>query len=261
VREDISLTRWTTLQEGGDDRSQSVQVERLESDEALRFHNDAVQTERKGAKKQALGILQTERERGSSNLTTFTELKGRKKNSISPLSHLNEPGLKAQHKHDAKMAKNLQMSSSKELMPLSFRKSPYLKEPIMRHSSLGHQDEKFVSLKKRPSPQRDLSNERRLKEVMRNLPENVAYDIDDTDEVVKHMIRNYERLSNTRDVKSYLALKNIRLRHPLFQKISAKAFSFIVEQSCLYKLKTGQFIYREGIEAAPNIYFIMYGQF
>ena len=51
-----------------------------------------------------------------------------------------------------------------------------------------------------------------------------TYDIDDVDATVKHLLKNYEMLSAQRDVKSYLALKNLRLRHPVFSKISFKAF-------------------------------------
>ena len=93
------------------------------------------------------------------------------------------------------------------------------------------------------------------------MPQGDIYDIDDVDGVVKHLIKNYEYFSNIGDVKSVLALKNIRLRHPLFQKLSLRAFQFLMEHSYMYKLKSGQFIYREGIPAAQNIYFIMYGQF
>lgn len=75
------------------------------------------------------------------------------------------------------------------------------------------------------------------------------------------MIKNYESLSNKNDVKSYLALKNLRLRHPLFSKLTLKAFQFLMENSFIYKLKSGQFIYRESMAAAQNIYIIMYGQF
>ena len=56
-----------------------------------------------------------------------------------------------------------------------------------------------------------------------------------------------------------MALKNIRFRHPIFNKISLKAFNYMMEHSYLYRLKVGQYIYREGIQAAQNIYFIMYG--
>ena len=89
----------------------------------------------------------------------------------------------------------------------------------------------------------------------------MEYDLDDTDDTMKQMIKNYESLSNCSDVKSYLALKNIRLRHPIFQKLSQKVFQYLMEYSFLYKLKQGQYIYRESIAAAPNIYIIMYGQF
>ena len=75
------------------------------------------------------------------------------------------------------------------------------------------------------------------------------------------MVRNYEQLAASKDVRSVLVLKNIRLRHPLFGKLSLKAFQFLMENSYMYKLKSGQFIYREGIAAAANLYFIMYGQF
>ena len=91
------------------------------------------------------------------------------------------------------------------------------------------------------------------------LPENVQYDIEDTDSIVKHLIKQYEYLTQLKDVKRVLALKNIRLRHPLFSKMSLKAFQFLMDNSYMYKLKTGQFIYREGIQAAQNIYVIMYG--
>ena len=75
------------------------------------------------------------------------------------------------------------------------------------------------------------------------------------------MVRNYEALDRKKDVKSYLALKNIRLRHPLFSRLSLKAFQYLMDNSLMYKLKSGQFIYREGVAAAAHIYIIMYGQF
>ena len=93
------------------------------------------------------------------------------------------------------------------------------------------------------------------------MPVTAEYDIDDVDEVIRHMIKNYENLSSSNDVKSVLMLKNIRLRHPLFSKLSLRAFQFLMESSYIYKLKAGQFIYREGVAAAQNIYFIMHGQF
>ena len=34
-----------------------------------------------------------------------------------------------------------------------------------------------------------------------------------------------------------------------------------MDNSYMYKLRAGQFIYREGVRATPNIYLIMYGQF
>ena len=62
-------------------------------------------------------------------------------------------------------------------------------------------------------------------------------------------------------MKAQLTLNNIRLRHPLFAKMSVPAFKFIMENSFLYKLRAGQYIYRETLKPAPNLYFIMYGQF
>lgn len=71
------------------------------------------------------------------------------------------------------------------------------------------------------------------------MPVTAEYDIDDVDEVIRHMIKNYENLSSSNDVKSVLMLKNIRLRHPLFSKLSLRAFQFLMESSYIYKLKAG----------------------
>ena len=71
------------------------------------------------------------------------------------------------------------------------------------------------------------------------MPVTAEYDIDDVDEVIRHMIKNYENLSSSNDVKSVLMLKNIRLRHPLFSKLSLRAFQFLLESSYIYKLKAG----------------------
>ena len=108
---------------------------------------------------------------------------------------------------------------------------------------------------------RDLSNDKQYKKAASYLPITAEYNIDDADTIVRHMIKNYENLQETKDVKSVLALKNIRLRHPLFSKLSLRAFQFLMENAFIYKLKAGQFIYREGIAAAQNLYIIMYGQF
>ena len=72
-------------------------------------------------------------------------------------------------------------------------------------------------------------------------------------------MKKYESLNSKNNVKSKLVIKNIRLRHPLFAKFSPKVFSFLIDNSLIYKLKSGQFIYREAINCAPNIYIIMYG--
>ena len=71
------------------------------------------------------------------------------------------------------------------------------------------------------------------------MPITAEYDIDDVDAVVRHMIKNYEILNSSNDVKSVLALKNIRLRHPLFSKLSLGAFQFLMENAFIYKLKAG----------------------
>ena len=93
------------------------------------------------------------------------------------------------------------------------------------------------------------------------LPKKEKYDIDEADKCVKSLIAEFEILSNKGHVKAQLALNNIRLRHPLFAKLSTPAFKFIMENSLLYKLRAGQFIYRESVRPAPNLYFIMYGSF
>lgn len=95
--------------------------------------------------------------------------------------------------------------------------------------------------------QREISSDKAYINAVDYLPQNKEYDIDDTDDVVKGLIKSYEQLSSTGDVKNVLALKNIRLRHPLFQKLTLKAFQILMENSYMYKLKAGQFIYREGI--------------
>ena len=78
-------------------------------------------------------------------------------------------------------------------------------------------DEKFVAARNR----RNVSKERGTSQFGHHtgMPDRInrqEYDIDDTDDVMKEMVKNYELMTNKSDVKSYLALKNIRLRHPLF---------------------------------------------
>ena len=102
---------------------------------------------------------------------------------------------------------------------------------------------------------RDLNTDKQYRSNAQYLPATTTtateqYDIDDVDTVIRLMIKSYENLSSQNDVKSVLTLKNIRLRHPLFSKLSLRSFQFLMEHSYIYKLKPGQFIYREGIAAA-----------
>jgi hypothetical protein len=57
-----------------------------------------------------------------------------------------------------------------------------------------------------------------------------------------------------------MTLSHLRLKHPLFSKLTMLGFKFIMDNCLLYKLKPGQYIYRENLPVGPNIYFIMYGQ-
>jgi hypothetical protein len=45
----------------------------------------------------------------------------------------------------------------------------------------------------------------------------------------------------------------------LFSKISINGFKFLFENSYIFKLKPGQYVYREGQPANTRIYFILYG--
>lgn len=108
---------------------------------------------------------------------------------------------------------------------------------------------------------RDISKEAQYQQVLYHLPKKEKYDIDEADKCVKGLIGEFEVLSNQGHVKAQLALNNIRLRHPLFAKLSTPAFKFLMEHSFLYKLRAGQYIYRESVRPAPNLYFIMYGAF
>ena len=91
------------------------------------------------------------------------------------------------------------------------------------------------------------------------LPKKEKYDIDEANKCVKSLIAEFEMLSNQRHARSALVLNNLRLRHPLFAKLSIPAFKYLMENSFLYKLRKGQYIYRESVKPAPNLYFIMYG--
>lgn len=71
------------------------------------------------------------------------------------------------------------------------------------------------------------------------MPENAKYDFDDVDTAVKQTIKLYDSLTLVKDVKSVLALKNIRLRHPLLAKLSLKAFQYLMDNSYMFKLKPG----------------------
>jgi hypothetical protein len=65
----------------------------------------------------------------------------------------------------------------------------------------------------------------------------------------------------TSSYKLDLTIRNLRLRHPLFRRISINAFNFIIENSFLFKLRPGQGAYKQGLRAMTNIYFILYGKF
>jgi len=88
-----------------------------------------------------------------------------------------------------------------------------------------------------------------------------SYDIDQADKNCRKLVNTFEQQTNFGDAKAHLTLRNMRLKHPLFSKLSITGFKFLMENSSLFKLKPGQFIYRQGIVSAPNLYFIMYGSF
>jgi CRP-like cAMP-binding protein len=58
-----------------------------------------------------------------------------------------------------------------------------------------------------------------------------------------------------------LTLHKIRLHHPLFSKVSANSFKYILETTTLQKYKPGQYLYQKGQPVKDVVYFIMYGTF
>lgn len=55
-------------------------------------------------------------------------------------------------------------------------------------------------------------------------------------------------------------MKRIRLKHPIFSLLTVSAFKYLMENCVLLKAKKGQTIYREGMVARTNVYFVLYGQ-
>lgn len=83
----------------------------------------------------------------------------------------------------------------------------------------------------------------------------------ESDKAVGHLIQKLDATQQACKAQSLLALRSIRLHHPLLSRLTFKAFQFIMDNSFFFKLKTGQRIYREGAEVTQNIYVIMYGLF
>ena len=78
---------------------------------------------------------------------------------------------------------------------------------------------------------------------------------------MRKLLSEFEQETESGDIKAQLTLQKIRLHHPLFSKLSINAFKYMMENSFMFKLKAGQYVYRQGIAAAPNLYFIVYGNY
>ena len=87
----------------------------------------------------------------------------------------------------------------------------------------------------------------------------VTDEIDEVDSSIRQLVSEFDRRTAKNDPRSFQTLLKIRLRHPLFQRISANGFKYLVENSYIYKLKPGQYVYKEGHPANTKIYFILYG--
>ena len=78
---------------------------------------------------------------------------------------------------------------------------------------------------------------------------------------MRDLVSEFETRTEAGDPASSTTLHRIRLHHPLFSKLSINGFKFIVENSYLFKVKAGQYIYKQGMPVAPNLYFILFGSF
>mmetsp|Transcript_37451 Transcript_37451/g.36024 ORF Transcript_37451/g.36024 Transcript_37451/m.36024 type:complete len:90 (-) Transcript_37451:174-443(-) len=78
-------------------------------------------------------------------------------------------------------------------------------------------------------------------------------------EEMKELIQTMEYYLMTRNVRLDLLLNNIRLKHPIFKYVSLNAFRFLIENSFLFKVQEGQYVYKEQQRPSSNTYFILYG--
>ena len=78
---------------------------------------------------------------------------------------------------------------------------------------------------------------------------------------MKALLQEFESQNSEGDPKSSLTLHKIRLHHSLFSRLSTNGYKYIVVNAFIFKLQPGQFIYKEQSQAAPNLYFILYGAF
>ena len=96
---------------------------------------------------------------------------------------------------------------------------------------------------------------------MSRLPKKAKYDIDETDAVIKEILETFEYQQEKNSPLANMTLNKLRLRHPLFSRITPQAFKILMENSFLNKVQAGSAVYREGQHQKNTVKVIMFGQF
>lgn len=86
-------------------------------------------------------------------------------------------------------------------------------------------------------------------------------DLSILDTEIKVLCRNLEYYLQSNNYRLELTMNNLRLKHPIFKMISVLAFNYLIERSFLFKLRSNQGAYKEGLKSQKNIYFVLYGYF
>ncbi len=105
-----------------------------------------------------------------------------------------------------------------------------------------------------------MSKRRNLQHVLQTSDNDIQV-IENADQQIRSLISEFEDQSSSEGSKGSLILQKIRLHHPLFKNISSNGFKYLMENSFIFKMQPGQFIYRQDAEVTPNIFFILFGSF
>lgn len=80
-------------------------------------------------------------------------------------------------------------------------------------------------------------------------------------EEMKKIVSAYIEQKVIRHPSIHLNQRKIQLKHPIFRLLTINALKYVIDCAYILKLKPGQTAYRQGIKAANNVYFVLYGTF